>query len=450
MSGGWKRIALVVTFTALLVTIFGGSRYDASASGETRDADTLSIMGFGTPDEIATVRVDRAKRAIAPAELQLIRGGFDQQQFLSSVAAGRPPDLIYMDRQLIGTFANRGAIVPLTTCIRSQKINMKQYRATAVKEVTFKGRVYGIPEFYTSRVVYINNTALASAKVKTSDVDGSNWNRLRRASVKLMRGSGSNLSRIGFDPKLPEFFPLWAKANGHEILSRDGRRARLNHPKAIEALTFAYSLIRQHGGWGGFKSFRDTHDFFGARNAFARNQLGASPLESWYLNVLAKNSPQVNITLVPFKNRKGQPINWATGNTWAIPKGADNQREACAWMKAMTRWEAWVAAARARVTTLKRNNEPFTGLYTGNKIADQRVLNRLYEKSGKKGFDNGVKTLVRVQKYSFTMPASPAGAEFQTAWRDAVNRVLSGQQSPAAALRQAQREAQAALNRATG
>jgi multiple sugar transport system substrate-binding protein len=58
-----------------------------------------------------------------------------------------------------------------------------------------------------------------------------------------------------------------------------------------------------------------------------------------------------------------------------------------------------------------------------------------------------VNMILRVQTSGFIVPASAAGNEFQTAWMDAVNRVLNGQ-SPAAALRQADRVAQAALDRA--
>jgi multiple sugar transport system substrate-binding protein len=447
--GRQKRSALAAALVALCIIAFGGASTLASARGDaTNERGTLQIMGFGTPDEIATARVARAERDIAPTRLQIVRGGFDQQQFLSAVASGNPPDVIYVDRQLIGTFAHRRAIVPLTSCIRTERFPMNHFRSSAVREVTYRGAVYGIPEFYTNRVVYINNRAVTEARLRIRDVDTSNWNRLRDVSRRLMRRSGSNVTRIGFDPKLPEFFPLWAKANGHEIISRNGRQARLDHPKAIAALQFAYSLINQHGGWGPFKSFRDTWDFFGARNQVATNQVGAWPMESWYLNVLAQNSPGVRITLVPFENRIGNPLNWASGNAWAIPRGADDPAAACEWMRTMTRWETWMAAARARVNALKASNRPFTGLYTANRVADERILRQLYERSGRAGFDNGVATLVAVQRYAWTLPASPAGAEFQRAWQDAVNRVLARQQSPAQALRQAQREAQAALDRA--
>ena len=50
--------------------------------------------------------------------------------------------------------------------------------------------------------------------------------------------------------------------------------------------------------------------------------------------------------------------------------------------------------------------------------------------------------------HTFSLPANPADAEFKTAWQDAVNRVLNGQQEPQQALDQAQEEAQKALDEA--
>ena len=52
-------------------------------------------------------------------------------------------------------------------------------------------------------------------------------------------------------------------------------------------------------------------------------------------------------------------------------------------------------------------------------------------------------------RYAFAMPASPAGAQVKQAWMDAINRVLECRQSPRAALNQAQREAQRAIDDAT-
>jgi multiple sugar transport system substrate-binding protein len=422
-----------------------GTTGAAEAHRAATDADALNIMGFGTNgDEIAMTRFNLAKAAVK-IDVSAPNGGFNDQQFLAAVASGSPPDLIYLDRFKVGTYAAKGALMPLSSCISSQKISMGDYRKPAVTELTYKGQVYGIPEFYDNRTVIVNNTVLAKTGVKLKDVDTRDWTKLAAATKKLVGFSGSKLTRIGFDPKLPEFFPLWAKANGVDLLSADGLHAHLNDPRAVAALTYAISLIKMQGGWGKFKSFRDTFDFFGAKNEYAKNQLGAFPMEDWYYNVLASNSPQVKITAVPFKDRKGNAIDFETGAAWAIPKGAKNVDQACQWMKVMTQVSTWMSAAKARVDANKAKKLPFTGLYTANKTADQQIY-KTYYKPINKYFDQAVKTVFTVQNHAFGMPSSPGSAEFQQAWQDAVNRVLQGQQSPKAALDQAQKEAQKAID----
>ena len=86
---------------------------DAPLEGE------LSIMGFGTGDEIGQVRYDRAVAGLGDVEVSLSEGALDIQAFLSAVASGNPPDLVYASRDLIGTFASRDAILSLDECVEA-------------------------------------------------------------------------------------------------------------------------------------------------------------------------------------------------------------------------------------------------------------------------------------------------------------------------------------------
>jgi multiple sugar transport system substrate-binding protein len=455
MSTVGRRLAALVAVLSLVVVGCGG----VGGGGDTQQptggdqgtvSGTLSTFGFSLPDEIATTRVDTFKKAYPQVQVKITEGGFDEQQFLSAVASGAPPDLVYVDREIIGTYAARGAIQPLDDCIAQAQIDMGQYRPAAVQQVTVDGKVYGIPEFYSVRVMMINNRAVKEAGLSPSDVDTSDWSKLPGLAQKLTVTKGGKLQRIGFDPKIPEFLPMWVKANGGALLSDDGRTAQLNDPKVVEALTTTAGIVEANGGWNKLKSLRDSFDFFGAKNQFARDQLGAFPMEDWYLNVLAEASPEVDISVTPFKDRQGNPLTFVTGSAWSIPKGAKNPDAACQFAKTMTEASTWVAAAKARSEARAKKNLPFTGLYSGNKVADEQVFGQVYKPSGNPKFDEAVQTVLGVQDVAFATPPSPAGAEFQKAWQDAVNRVLAGQMEPAAALERAQREAQAALDKAAG
>lgn len=443
------RAGALLTAAALFLSgcggVGGGDEEDGGSSGKA----TLTTMGFGVEDEIASTRVDLANEAIAPSTVKIGGNAFDPQQFLSAVASDTPPDLVYMDRQLLGTYAARGTVEPLEDCVEKEGIDLGQYRDPALEEITLDGKLYGLPEFYSNRVLMINDGSLKSAGLTSDAIDPSDHDGLASATTKLTKRNGKQLARIGFDPKIPEFLPLWAKASGVDMISEDGLKANLDDPKLVAVLEYTVSLIDAQGGWGPFKSFRDSFDFFGEKNQFATDQLGAFPMEDWYLNVLADVSADVPITIAPFTDEQGEPINWTTGSAWAIPSGSKNKDQACKWIKTMTDSETWIAAAKARKEKRDGEKKPFSGVYTGNEKADETIFGEIVSLADYPVFDKAVKGVLDAQDSAFSFPASPAGSEFRTAWQDAVNRVLSGKQSPADAMAQAQKEAQQALDNAT-
>ena len=453
MVGRWKHkswLVLAMALCAIVGTSAASAQPSERATLDSAEAgNTLVIYGMGGRDDVAQGRLDMANRVIQNAGHSVSNpvGGFNDQAFLARLAARDVPDLVYMGRDKVGTYAARNALIPLANCIAAEKIDRKQYRLAALQEVTYKGQLYALPEFTNQITLIVNNDAARQAGVNVADIQTSNWQRLRAANRKLLKIENGRLTRIGFDPKLPEFFPLWVKALGKDLISKNGLRAQLNSPEAVQALTFAHSLIRDHGGWNRFKAFRDTWDFFGRNNQVAADQVGAWPMESFYYNVLAEGAP-VNITAKFFTNRKGGPITMISGNGWAIPRGAKNPGLACKFMKAMTSVEAWMKVGKERFDLRKRQGRAYTGLYTANTVADVKLYEDIYQKVGNPDFDNAVALLVRAPRYAFSIPLSPASAEFKQAWTDAVTRVLEGRQTPKRALDQAQREAQAAINRA--
>ncbi|WP_158890930.1 ABC transporter substrate-binding protein [Amycolatopsis anabasis] len=436
---------------AVLVLVLAGCGGVGRRANDSGDTAVLTTMGFGLADEVAKTRVERANQVIAPARVQVGGSAFNAQQFLSAVASGTPPDLIYLDRQLLGSYAARRTLEPLRGCVEKQGINLDQYRKAALAEITQDGVLYGLPEFYNNRILMINDAAVHSAGLRPRDVNPSDRAALAQVARALTRhGPGGGLTRIGFDPKIPEFLPLWARANGVRMLSDDGKAAQLTDPALVAALDYAVSLLDAQGGWGAVKAFRDSFDFFGEQNPFSKDQLAAFPMEDWYLNVLANVAPGTALTVAPFPDQQGRPIDWVTGSAWAIPAGSKHKDQACAFIKTMSDADTWVAAARARADKRKAEGKAFTGIYTGNEIADRKIFGELVQLGDRPALDAAVRATLEAQKSAFAMPSSKAGAEFKTAWQDAVNRVLSGKQKSADALAQAQREAQQALDRAAG
>jgi multiple sugar transport system substrate-binding protein len=449
-----SRLAVTLAAAALLTSACAHGTADSSGAADTDfDPDAqlsgkLTVMGFGASDEIGKVRLDQAKKALGDkVDVKLIEGDLDIQQFLTSVAAGDPPEIVYADRSQIGTFASRGAIIPLDDCIDGEGIDTSVFRDSALGQVTFENHVYGIPEFNVVQVIQANQDLLKQAGLGVEDVNGHSWDAVRAANEKLSVTRGGKLRVIGFDSKLPEFLPLWVRANGGRMISEDGRTATLDDPAVLEALKFAVGIYDAQGGFSTVKAFRDSTDFFGEGNQFATDTLGAMPMEQWYINVLNDVTPDVDMVFDTVRTREGDPIAFASGSAWAIPKGSANPEAACRFAKTMTETDSWVKAARARAQARQQDGGVFTGVLTGNAEADAKIK-QMIQKADDPTWNDAIDATYEANDHTFSLPANPAGDEFEAAWQDGVNRVLNGQQSPEEAMAQAQKEAQQALDEA--
>jgi multiple sugar transport system substrate-binding protein len=114
-----------------------------------------------------------------------------------SVATGEPPEIIYANRNQIGTFASRGAVVPLTDCVEGEGIDTSVFNQAALDQVIFDGEVYGVPEFNGVRIIQANADLLEQEGVKVEDVNGSDWEAVAAANTQLTRAEGGMLTVIG-------------------------------------------------------------------------------------------------------------------------------------------------------------------------------------------------------------------------------------------------------------
>jgi multiple sugar transport system substrate-binding protein len=446
MSRGWRRSAAAVAVAALCAVVAVALANAKPTSKTSAVAGTLNIYGFGPGDDIQENRAAYAKDLLSSTTINRPAGDFNDQSFLTRLASGDVPDLVRMGRPRVAQYAAKGVLQPADACVKTVK---NQYRKGAIKAMTYGGHIYGLPEFTNQITMIVNRSALKDAGVPLAAAQTKNLPALLATAKKLTkRDSSGNLTRIGFDPKIPEFFPLWVKWYGQDIISKNGLKAQLNSKAAVAALTYTVSIINAEGGWNKFKAFRDTFDFFGRQNPLVKDQLGFWPMESFIYNVFSNNTPDVDLVAKFFTNRKGGPITMFSGNGWVIPKASKNAAAACSYMRAVTSVKAWTTAAKKRFDARKASGSTFTGVYTANALADKKSYEDIYQSFGKPQFDAAVKILVAAPKYGFELPPSPAGQQVLDAMTAAINRVLAGQQKPKAALDQAQKEAQKAIDAA--
>jgi multiple sugar transport system substrate-binding protein len=439
----------------------GGSQAPApSGDGSTGALDAsgdLFVFGFSydsTDDVVARTRVEYTEEQYPDLNVSFSESGFESTGFLTSLQSDDPPDVVRISRDIIGTYISSGRLAPLDECVANSGIDTSIYREAAIEQLTSDGTLYALPDFFDT-AVWMGATAEFEEDGVDPNLDWSDWDAIAAANEQLLTLEGDEVAEIGIDPKVAgdySMFSLWVYANGGQLLSDDGTESLLDTPEVLEALEFTKGIIDAHGGITPFLDFRNNPelngDFFGAPNQFDLGTEAAFPMQEWYLNVMSENSPDTELTVAPFQTREGDPITFQEGQGWAIVEGTDNPDGACAFITSMVATDAWVAAAEVRQEQRESNDPPlpFTGVYSGNREADEIIFGEMVDLSDTPIFEAAVNAVLEAQENAYAVPSSPAGEEFKQIVLDALDQALTGAETPEDALAAADEEAQAAID----
>jgi multiple sugar transport system substrate-binding protein len=431
-----------MALTASVALLAGCSSSGGTSSGTdfSKDAKgSLSAWGFDNADDVGTSRLDYAKKQLSGVTIKIDQTPFDAQKFTTRVAGGNTPDVVQMDRNFVATYAAQGLIMPLDKCYSAHGVDPKStYYPSVIDDVTYKGSVYAVPQFYQPPAIITNERVMKAAGVTDADIDTSKPDVLIAAIKKMYKESGGNPSVLGFDPVAGGQAGLWVLGYGGQIIGSDGKPT-LDDPKNQKGLEVLKQITDAQGGYAKVKSFTDSFDTFGENNQYVKDQVGAQVNAQWYVNVLTPFVSSVDIGAVPFNGPDGKPFTVASGTSFVIPAGAKNKDAACAWALDLTSLQAWEAAGAARAKTLEKTPGAInTGLFTGSPKADTTLRDKYIKPSGNAGFDKAISTYYDVVGNGKSFGASPAGQQIQTELNNAVQSVLLGSKTPAAALKDAQ------------
>ena len=413
-------------------------------------AGALSAWAFDNADDVGKARIAYAAQKLPGVTITMDQTGFDAQKFTTRLAGGQVPDIVQMDRDYVATYAAQGLILPVDKCFSANRVDPKQrWYPNVVGDVTYKGQVWAVPQFYQPPAIILNSTVMNAAGVRAEDIDTSKPEVLLAAIAKMYKANGGVPVTLGFDPQATGQYYLWFVGMGGKLVGDDGKPT-LDDPSNLYPLELLKRITDAQGGFAKYKSFTDSFDVFGEKNQYVRNQVGAEVNAQWYPNVLSPFRNKIKIAAVPFRGKDGQPVTVAFGGSFVIPAKAKNPSAACKWALSLTDDGSWDAAAQARSATLAEDESINTGLFTGQPAADQAIRAKYVKPSGDAGFDQVISTYYDVVDKGRSVGASPAGQQLKQELTNAVTAALSGQKTPPKALADAQAATLSAYRTVTG
>ena len=384
----------------------GGAVPAGTAAPFTRQA-SITEWGFGVEETNprAFSRVEAFKQKYPNIKLEIVPK-FDDQKLLTAAASKQLPDLLWLGRSDLSSWAARGVLRPLDEYIQKEKYDTDRFYDAALQEVKYDGKTYGLPQFMTVGALYVNLDAVKEIGVDGKQLDTGNWDRLTDYSRQLVKRTGDKIDRWGFDNKIqPQalWLWLWGLANEGTFISQDGKKVSFNEPKIVEALEFG---IKNYQAQGGYQAYQAAATTWQADEQFARGQVAITLYENWMLGIIARVAPDLNFAVLPMTRRNSKDwISTTGGNAWVITSGAKEPEAAWEFIKFMNEDETWLIAENAQKDFQKKNNRPYTPTLTANKRADRLGIDRVYEPIQPK-FDDAIRLFPQLLEKSQKSPVS--------------------------------------------
>jgi multiple sugar transport system substrate-binding protein len=229
-----RRLAAAALVIAACGRAAGGDRtvLELANWAEVREADleNRALRAFEATHPGVTVQQQSA--GTGQAEYR--------ERILTSMVAGRPPDVFLLDNIDVPAFADRGVLLDLAPYLPRLGIDPTRYDSTVLAIFRRGDALYALPKGYTPMVVVYNKDLFDRAGVPYPTDDWS-WDDFLRSATALTRDTDGDgqVDQWGtaFDRRVFLWLP-WMWSGGGDVLCADGRRASgcLDSPASVAAI----------------------------------------------------------------------------------------------------------------------------------------------------------------------------------------------------------------------
>lgn len=162
------------------------------------------------------------------------------EAMLTQIAAGEPPDVMWLGETAVWSFAARGALLDLTPYLETDNVDTSIWYP-AVEGARYKGKYYVIPESAGPLMVFYNKDMYDAAGLAypiAEPTDDWTWDTFLANAEKITQvGPDGRVEVFGMDPWTIWF--QWIPAIwtfGGDVISEDLTKSRLDEPAAKEAM----------------------------------------------------------------------------------------------------------------------------------------------------------------------------------------------------------------------
>lgn len=211
-------------------------------------------------------------------------------KFLTASTSGQAPDVMFWDRWRTATYAPKGVLAPLDELMKKDGIGRERFFGEAVRELTWKDQVYGLPLTVDARALFYNKAQLAEAGLKPP----ATWAELEQAAIKLTKRNGDKLERAGLSLNDAGLFSMYLRQAGGQMVTDDCSKTSFNTPAGVETLGLWGRMVKAGVYQPGFEEGLGE-----GTDAFATGKVSMILTGPWNITTYKKYGKDLDFGIVP-------------------------------------------------------------------------------------------------------------------------------------------------------
>ncbi len=317
----------------------------SSNAGDSGGKVTLTFWTHTHPPMIALnktlISEYEAKNPNVKIEYQQIPNNDFNTKMLTSLSNGSGPDIINMDdTSLRGDYIPKNLIVPIDAAAVG-KSSVDDIRAGYLPHVLDgatggDGRLYGLPSEFNATAFAINKAQFLAAGLDPNHPPAT-WDEVAADGEKLVKAGQGGFSFLYLHSGwYTQQLQTLLNETGGAILTQDGKKAAIDEPKSVAALTLWDDLVHKHNLGDPNKSSRDATAPFAD---FEAGKTAMTIMYPWAVAQVAQDNPATykNMAVVPLPQiDPANPSGRWYGYYLAVSKASKHQQQAWKFISYLT------------------------------------------------------------------------------------------------------------------
>jgi len=281
-----------------------------------------------TPDTSVYEPMQKAFTAANPnidVQVQLEPWAGRENKMIAAVAAGNPPDAVYLNPDFYPKFVATETVIPLDKFMPAGFRD--DFLPGALSAVSYNNQTYGLPILTSAYTEMYNQELIEAAGV--TDIT-TNWDTFK-AAVRKVHNPAKEIWGAWFDLNRPSpvstFVPFLRMAGGDQFTA-DGKDIAFDKPEGVEALEYLTSFYKE----GLVQKANAT----GGGLPFSSGKIGFfMQMETGSLVSVRTANPNMKLGIPPCLKHKEQS-NFGTVGSFGVFKLSKNQEAAAKWLAFLT------------------------------------------------------------------------------------------------------------------